>query len=44
MGYRVVVRCSTGGWVFWFPTKERATDYAKGIRADGMEAKVERHR
>jgi hypothetical protein len=39
--YRVVVTCSTGGWVFWFATKDEARAYAKEIRRRGNRAKVE---
>jgi len=40
MAYQVVVRCSTGGWVFHFATKEEAVTYARAIRADGNAAKI----
>lgn len=39
---RVVVTCSTGGWVFWFATLDEARSYAKEIRCRGNRAKVER--
>ncbi len=40
MTYQVVVKCSTGGWVFHFSTKEEAISYARGIRSDGNAAKI----
>jgi hypothetical protein len=39
---RVVVKCSTGGWVFWFATVDAARSYAKEIRRRGNRAKVEK--
>jgi hypothetical protein len=44
MVHRVVVRCKTGGWVFWFPTWKDANNYAKAIIQSGLRAKVERHK
>ena len=40
MTYQVSVRCSTGGWVFHFQTKEEAISYARSIRAGGNAAKI----
>lgn len=40
MTYQVSVRCSTGGWVFHFPTKEEAISYARSIRAGGNAVKI----
>jgi hypothetical protein len=40
MTYQVSVRCSTGGWVFHFQTREEAISYALGIRAGGNTAKI----
>jgi hypothetical protein len=40
MTYQVVVRCSTGGWVFHFATKEEAVTYARAIRAGGDSTKL----
>lgn len=40
MTYQVVVKCSTGGWVFHFQTKEEAISYARSIRAGGNTTKI----
>jgi len=40
MTYQVTVRCSTGGWVFHFLTKEEAISYARSIRTGGNAAKI----
>lgn len=40
MTYQVAVRCSTGGWVFHFATREEAVAYARAIRAGGNAAKL----
>ena len=40
MTYQVSVRCSTGGWVFHFQTKEEAISYARIIRTGGIVAKI----
>jgi hypothetical protein len=40
MTYQVSVRCSTGGWVFHFLTREEAISYARSIRAGGNTAKI----
>ena len=40
MTYQVSVRCSTGGWVFHFQTREEAISYARSIRASGNAAKI----
>ena len=40
MTYQVAVRCSTGGWVFHFQTREEAISYAGSIRAGGNAAKI----
>ena len=39
---KVIVTCSTGGWVFWFGTKREAVEYAANIRKAGMSAKIEK--
>ena len=40
MTYQVSVRCSTGGWVFHFQTREEAISYAGSIRAGGNAARI----
>ena len=40
MAYQVSVRCSTGGWVFHFQTKEEAISYARINRDGGNVAKI----
>jgi len=40
MTYQVSVRCSTGGWVFHFQTREEASAYARAIRTGGNTAKL----
>ena len=39
---KVIVTCSTGGWIFWFETKREAVKYAANIRKAGMSAKIEK--